>query len=89
MTDQDQQAPTTSRVADNLHGAVDAAAARAGAAEEHLREHADKAREAADYARTRAAEVADSVSRYTRDNPLAALGIAFAAGVVLASLTRR
>jgi ElaB/YqjD/DUF883 family membrane-anchored ribosome-binding protein len=89
MTESSQSAPTTGRVADSLHDAVDAAAAKAGSAEEQLRQQAEKAREAADYARARAGEVVDSVARYTRDNPLAALGIAFAAGVVLASLTRR
>ena len=89
MTESTPKAPTTTRVADNLHDAVDAAAVKAGSAEEQLREQAEKAREMADYARTRAGEVVESVARYTRDNPLAALGIAFAAGVVLASLTRR
>jgi ElaB/YqjD/DUF883 family membrane-anchored ribosome-binding protein len=89
MTESSPHSPTTARVADNLHDAVDAAAASAGNAEERLREQAEKAREVADYARVRAGEVVDTVARYTRDNPLAALGIAFAAGVVVASLTRR
>jgi ElaB/YqjD/DUF883 family membrane-anchored ribosome-binding protein len=82
-------APTTGRVAHSLHDAVDAAAAKAGGAEERLREQAGKAREAAEHARTRAGEVAGTVANYARDNPLAALGIAFAAGVVVASLARR
>ncbi|MFN3714110.1 MAG: hypothetical protein ACK4SX_10650 [Alcanivoracaceae bacterium] len=75
-------APTTGRVAHSLHDAVDAAAAKASGAEEHLREQAGKAR-------TRAGEVAGTVASYARDNPLAAMGIAFAAGVVVASLARR
>lgn len=52
-------------------------------------EAAERAREAARYARTRAGEVVESVASYTREHPLAALGMAFAAGVLVASLTRR
>lgn len=85
--------PTTARVADNLHHAVDSAADSAGHAEQRLREQAEKtagkAREMADRARVQAGQAVGTVSRYTRDNPLAALGIAFAAGAVVASLTRR
>lgn len=50
---------------------------------------AERAREAVSYARTRAGEVVESVASYTREHPLAALGMAFAAGVLVASLTRR
>jgi ElaB/YqjD/DUF883 family membrane-anchored ribosome-binding protein len=89
MNESNPNSPTTARVADNLHGAVDAAASTAGNAEERLREQAEKAREMAERARAQAGEVVGTVTRYTRENPLAALGIAFAAGVVVASLTRR
>lgn len=89
MTEPVSGAPRTARVAENLHDAVDAAAERAGGAEEHLRDQAEKARQAAEYAKARGAEVVDTVARYTRDNPLAAVGVAFAAGFLLASLTRR
>jgi ElaB/YqjD/DUF883 family membrane-anchored ribosome-binding protein len=89
MTEPVSGAPRTARVAENLHDAVDAAAEKVGGAEEHLRDQAEKARQTAEYARARAGEVVDSVARYTRDNPLAAVGVAFAAGFLLASLTRR
>ncbi|MCC1497235.1 hypothetical protein [Alcanivorax sp. 1008] len=89
MTEPVSGAPRTARVAENLHDAVDAAAEKVGGAEESLREQAEKARQTAEYAKARGAEVIDSMARYTRDNPLAAVGVAFAAGFLLASLTRR
>lgn len=89
MTESETGAPSTARVAENLHEAVDAAAAKVASAEQQLREQAEKAKQNAEYAKARAGEVVESVARYTRDNPLAAVGIAFAAGALLASLMRR
>jgi ElaB/YqjD/DUF883 family membrane-anchored ribosome-binding protein len=84
---------TTDHLAESLHHAVDSAAERAGPAEERVRAQAaraaDKARESADYARTRSREVASSVGNYVQENPLMALGIAFAAGTLVSSLLRR
>lgn len=84
-----ETAPGTARVADSLHDAVDAAAAKVAGAEEQLREQAEKVQQSTEYAKTRAKEVVGAVADYTRDNPLAAVGIAFAAGALLASLMRR
>lgn len=89
MTKSKVDAPSTARVAENLHGAVDAAAAKVGGAEENLRERADKVQQSAEHATARTKEVAESVADYTRDHPLAAVGIAFAAGALLATLMRR
>ncbi|PKM22814.1 MAG: hypothetical protein CVV10_02395 [Gammaproteobacteria bacterium HGW-Gammaproteobacteria-14] len=85
--------PVTTQVAEKLHKTVDAAASSAGAAEDQLRDQAAqaavKAREATEYARQRSADMVETVTSYTRENPLMALGLAFAAGVVLASITGR
>lgn len=83
----------TDQVADKAHEAVDKAAAAAGKAEEYAREHASQAdervREAAAQGRQRADDVLDRVNSYVRENPLMSIGIAFVAGALYSSLTRR
>lgn len=73
---------TTDQLADKAHEAVDSAARAAAQAEERVRESTQNARE-------RSGDLLDSVSDYVKDNPLAALGLAFAAGTVFSAMTRR
>lgn len=84
---------TTDQVAGKAHEAVDKAAETTGKAEEYAREHAahadERVREAAAHGRQRADDVFDRVNGYVRDNPLMSIGIAFIAGALYSSLTRR
>lgn len=84
---------TTDQVAEKIHDVVDKAAAGIADTEERLREGAanaaEKVREGAHYAQVRSADLAQAVSGYVRDNPLVALGVAFLAGSIISSLTRR
>lgn len=84
---------TTDQVAGKAHEAVDRAAETAGKAEEYARQHAshanERVREAAAHGRQRADGVLDRVSCYVRENPLMSIGIAFVAGALYSSLTRR
>lgn len=73
---------TTDNLAQKAHEAVDAAAKSAAQAEERVRESTQNARE-------RSGDLLDSVSDYVQDNPLTALGLAFAAGTIISAMTRR
>lgn len=82
--------PVTDKLQDTLHSSVDKLAGTASRAEESLRSTAaDSAENMA--ARKRLAErkwQASSVRKYAVENPLAAAGIAFAAGMLITSLLR-
>lgn len=83
----------TEQVASAAHGAVDRAAETAARAEERLREAAaageQQLREKGEEVRVTAERALDHVRQYTRDNPFAAAGIAFAAGMILSRLMSR
>lgn len=83
----------TDQVSGKLHDAVDKAAGSLGPAEEKIRREAQAAgerlREGREQAHARADDMVGTVCTYVRDNPLAALGIAFVAGSLVSSLTRR
>lgn len=83
----------TQKAASAAHEAVDRAADSAGKAEERLREAAatgeQRLRETGEEARVRAERAMDHVREYTKENPLAAAGIAFAAGVIFSRLFSR
>lgn len=85
--------PATNRATEAVHEAVDRAAATAGPAEDRLRDAASsarvRARETGDRLQERSEELASQTRRYVDDHPLASLGIAFAAGLVISSLLRR
>lgn len=84
---------TTEQVAHKAHEAVDRAAESAGKAEEYARDHASQAdervREASAHGRQRADDLLDRVNSYVRENPLMSIGIAFVAGALYSSLSRR
>ncbi|TVR93197.1 MAG: hypothetical protein EA418_12315, partial [Wenzhouxiangellaceae bacterium] len=69
---------TTEKIADKAHDAVDSAAEKAARAEERLRE-----------ATAQGNDIVTAVSDYVKENPLTALGLAFAAGTIFSSMTRR
>lgn len=87
------EARATEKAADAAHSAVDRTAEGAAKAEERLREAATTGeqllREKGAEARVSAERAMDHVRQYTRENPLAAAGIAFAAGLVLSRLLSR
>jgi ElaB/YqjD/DUF883 family membrane-anchored ribosome-binding protein len=69
---------TTEKLADKAHDAVDGAAEKVSEAEERLREAAAQGQ-----------DVLAAVSAYVKENPLTALGLAFAAGTIFSSMSRR
>ncbi|HUO82182.1 MAG TPA: hypothetical protein VM616_04920 [Gammaproteobacteria bacterium] len=85
--------PTTNRATEVAHEAIDRAAASAGPAEDRLRETATEARarlrQSGERLQERSGDLAQQTQRYVDEHPLASLGIAFAAGLVVASLLRR
>ncbi len=82
----------TEQVAQKAHEAVDRIAAQVERAEERIRTAASQAegtlKESRDKAKVRANEVTDEVTSYMQQHPIAALGIAFGAGVLVAALLR-
>ncbi len=84
---------TTQKVANVAHDAIDGAAKKAEPVEQQLREQATKASE--QMGATQAAamqQVEDSmkkVENFVRERPVAATGLAFAAGALAAIILRR
>lgn len=86
-------APATEHMAEAAHEAVDRVAEKVARAEGHVRE---KAAAGEEHIRMKGAEarasterVIDQVRQYTRENPLTAAGIAFAAGLVVSRMLSR
>lgn len=90
---QNQGDSTTDQVANKIHQAVDRAAAGISNTEEKLRKEAncaaEKVREGAHIAQEKSADLMKSVTCFVKDNPIAAIGIAFVAGSIISSLNRR
>lgn len=86
-------AHVTEQAAGAAHSAVDRVAGSAARAEERIREAAasgeGRLKEKRAEARVSTERAMDHVREYTRDNPLAAAGIAFAAGLVVSRLLGR
>ena len=74
------------KVADAAHETISKVADKAASVEEQVREKASETREKA---HEQTAEISEAVCQYVNDKPLAALGIAFVAGIVASSLLRR
>lgn len=90
---QTKSAPFTEKAQAAAHETIDRAAARASAAEEHVREAVENSGEslagkkaALEMEMTTATEQA---RKFIVENPLAAAGIAFAAGLLITSLFGR
>jgi ElaB/YqjD/DUF883 family membrane-anchored ribosome-binding protein len=88
-----KEAPTTKRAAKAAHNAIDETAARAEPLEKQIRERADAASDKLEASQEAAAEQLNQslakVESFVRGRPIAAAGIAFAAGVLATTLLRR
>lgn len=85
--------PAAEKAARAAHDAVDKAAEAAENVEKKVRDKAEELRETAEeryeQARIQSGEFTDKVARYVDEKPLTALGIAFAAGLVISSILRK
>ncbi|MCU7555855.1 DUF883 domain-containing protein [Alteromonas sp. ASW11-19] len=87
----DSTHPMTDKLQETLHSSVDKLAGTASVAEENLRDTASASAENM-AARQRLAKQkwqASSIRKYAVENPVAAAGIAFAAGMFLTSILRK
>jgi ElaB/YqjD/DUF883 family membrane-anchored ribosome-binding protein len=88
-----RETTTTDRVAAKAHETVDTIAERAQRAEREVRGAAARTAEQARHLQEDATETAEQTLRransYLESNPLAFVGIAFAAGLLLSTLLRR
>lgn len=86
-------APTIEKVAGVAHDVIDGAARKAQPVEQQLREQASKASEQMDATHTAAIRQLEqsikSVESFVKQRPVAATGIAFAAGALAAVILRR
>jgi ElaB/YqjD/DUF883 family membrane-anchored ribosome-binding protein len=93
MPDKETHRSVTSRVASAAHETVDSAAAKAEDLEVHLRAGAVKAGTKLDASQEAAtAQIEKSLAKletFVKGRPIAAAGIAFAAGVLATALLRR
>jgi len=89
----DQDPTTTRKVASVAHEAIENAADRAAPVEQKLRDQASKAGDRIEATQHAAAEQVEQsmkkVESFVREKPVAATGIAFTAGLVVALLLRR
>lgn len=83
--------PISDKMQDTLHESVDTLAEKAASTEERVRDaaHAGSENFAAKKEEMQSAWDQSSIKKYASENPVAAAGIAFAAGVLLTSLLRR
>ena len=88
-----EKAPTTSRAADAAHGVIDDTAARAEVMEQRIRRQAKNASEKVEASQEAAARqletTVEKAQAFAKEQPVAAAGIAFAAGVLATALLRR
>jgi ElaB/YqjD/DUF883 family membrane-anchored ribosome-binding protein len=84
---------TTQRISQMAHDAVDRITAQVESAEERLRAATGNAEtklaQSRDRMRLESEKLTDNLSTYVQKHPLAAVGIAFGAGVLVAALLRR
>lgn len=81
-TNNGSKSSVSARATEKAHEAVDKLGARSAEAEEHLREAGERVSQ-------RSQDLSQDLVRYISDKPLTAVGIAAAAGFVLATLLRR
>jgi len=91
--DSPAEAPATNRAAKAAHDAIDSTKSKAEEVERQLRRKAAVAGEKVEHSQEVAAEkfdrTLDDVQAFIKEKPVAAAGIAFAAGVIATSLLRR
>lgn len=84
---------TTRQVADSAHDLIDAAATKAEKAELEMRQRAEAVSNKAEATQEQAVQsfekVLSSTEGFVKEKPVAAAGLAFAAGVVATALLRR
>jgi ElaB/YqjD/DUF883 family membrane-anchored ribosome-binding protein len=89
----DVSAPTTHRVASVAHEAIDGIAEKAEPVEQRLRDQAIRTGEQLEATQLAATEQIQQsmqkVETFIRERPIAASGIAFAAGILAAAILRR
>ena len=87
------ESPATESAKRYAHDAVDSVAESAAQAERKIREFGataeEQVRDRAQAARAQADDTVERVRRYAEEKPLAAAGIAFAAGLLLSRLLSR
>ncbi len=87
----DSTHPVTDKLQNSLHSSVDTLAEKAALAEDKVRTSASESADTIN-ARKRLAKqkwYASGVRKYATDNPVAAAGIAFAAGMLVTSLLKK
>jgi ElaB/YqjD/DUF883 family membrane-anchored ribosome-binding protein len=93
LVSNDVSSSTSDRLASMAHEAIDRATPRVSRAEQEVRGAATKAADSAKLLQEHAMQAAEenlrSVRSFIGSNPLAAAGIAFAAGALLSALVRR
>jgi ElaB/YqjD/DUF883 family membrane-anchored ribosome-binding protein len=91
--DQSSAGSTTRQAANSAHEFIDAAASKAEKAEKEVRARAEavghKAEATQELASKKAEKVLSQTEVFVREQPIAAAGLAFAAGVVASALLRR
>jgi len=89
----DSDAPLTRKVASVAHEAIDGAARKAEPVEQQLREQANKASEQVEATQAAAVQQVEhsmkQLESFVRERPVAATGLAFAAGVLATIILRR
>lgn len=87
------EAPTTKLVASVAHQAIDGAAEKAEPVEKRLRDQASKTGEQVEATQAAASEYLrqsmQEIEAFVKERPIAASGIAFAAGMLAAAILRR
>lgn len=83
--------PISDKVTETLHQSVDTLSGHAATAEEKIRNTAAASAENLGQKQLQAREYWDqsAVGKYTKENPVATAGIAFAAGMLLTTFLRR
>lgn len=88
-----QNAPMTDRASTAAHSAVDSIASKAATAEEKIRQTASNSQntfhQKEEEIKQQLSQSLDRTRQMTQQNPLATIGIAFAAGMLFSSLLRR
>ena len=87
----DSATPIADKITETLHQSVDTLSGHATTAEENLRHSAAASAESMSEKQQQARQYWDqsAVGKFTKENPVATAGIAFAAGMLLSSFLRR